>query len=78
MLNRKILVVDDLERARRALAHELTDAGFDVIEAADGVEAWEQFRTHRPDAVVTDMVMPESDGMDLLGTNNSDQRMRLR
>ena len=67
MLNRKILVVDDLERARRALAHELTDAGFDVIEAADGVEAWEQFRTHRPDAVVTDMVMPESDGMDLLG-----------
>ena len=66
MLNRKVLVVDDLKRARRALAHELTDAGFEVFEAGDGLEAWEQFRTHRPDAVVTDMVMPKSDGMDLL------------
>lgn len=63
----KVLVVDDLERARRALATELSDAGFDVVEAEDGVDAWEQFRLHRPDAVVTDMVMPNSDGIDLLG-----------
>ena len=63
----KVLVVDDLERARRALASELSDAGFEVVEAEDGVEAWEQFRVHRPDAVVTDMVMPNSDGIDLLG-----------
>jgi two-component system response regulator GlrR len=63
----KVLVVDDLERARRALASELTDAGFEVIEAEDGTDAWEQFRLHRPDAVVTDMVMPNSDGIDLLG-----------
>lgn len=63
----KVLVVDDLERARRALASELTDAGFDVVEAEDGIDAWEQFRVHRPDAVVTDMVMPNSDGIDLLG-----------
>ena len=67
MLNRKILVVDDLERPRRALANELVDAGFDVLEAGDGAEAWEQFRSHRPAAVVTDMVMPRSDGIDLLG-----------
>jgi DNA-binding NtrC family response regulator len=63
----KVLVVDDLERARRALASELTDAGFDVVQAEDGLEAWEQFRLHRPDAVVTDMVMPNADGIDLLG-----------
>ena len=62
----RVLVVDDLDRARRALAHELADAGFDVLEAADGLQAWEQFRTHRPDAVVTDMVMPHCDGIELL------------
>ena len=63
----KVLVVDDLERARRALSTELSDAGFEVIEAEDGIDAWEQFRTHRPDAVVTDVVMPNCDGIDLLG-----------
>lgn len=63
----KVLVVDDLERARRALATELSDAGFEVVEAEDGLNAWEQFRLHRPDVVVTDMVMPHSDGLDLLG-----------
>jgi len=63
----KVLVVDDLERARRALATELSDAGFEVFEAEDGLNAWDQFRLHRPDVVVTDMVMPHSDGLDLLG-----------
>lgn len=62
----RVLVVDDLERARKALSNELADAGFDVIEARDGIDAWEQFRTHRPHAVVTDMVMPNCDGIELL------------
>jgi DNA-binding NtrC family response regulator len=63
---RQILVVDDQARPRRALAAELEDAGYGVIQASDGVEAWESFLRHRPDLVITDMVMPRSDGMDLL------------
>ena len=62
-----VLVVDDQMRPRRALATELEDAGFAVIQASDGVEAWESFQRHRPDLVITDMVMPRSDGLDLLG-----------
>lgn len=62
-----VLVVDDRARPRRALATELEDAGFEVVQAADGVEAWELFCQHAPDVVITDMVMPHSDGLDLLG-----------
>jgi two-component system response regulator GlrR len=58
--------VDDRARPRRALATELEDAGFAVVEASDGVEAWESFCRHAPEVVITDMVMPHSDGLDLL------------
>jgi DNA-binding NtrC family response regulator len=62
-----VLLVDDLARPRRALAAELEDAGFEVIQAADGEEAWRRFRQRKPDVVITDLVMPRSDGLDLLG-----------
>jgi DNA-binding NtrC family response regulator len=61
-----VLLVDDLVRPRRALAAELEDAGFAVVQAADGKEAWRRFCERKPDVVVTDMVMPRSDGLDLL------------
>jgi two-component system response regulator HydG len=62
-----VLVVDDRARPRRALATELEDAGFVVVQASDGVEAWKLFCRHPPDVVITDLVMPRSDGLELLG-----------
>jgi DNA-binding NtrC family response regulator len=67
-----VLVVDDRARARRALALELEDAGFEVIEAGDGSEAWQLFCRRAPDLVITDLVMPRGDGLELL------QRIRSR
>ena len=61
-----VLVVDDRRSSRRALAAELEDAGFEVIEAEDGSHGWSRFCTRTPDLVITDMVMPNSDGIDLL------------
>ncbi len=61
-----ILVVDDQPGPLRALATELGDAGFTVIEASDGREAWQRVCEDRPALVITDMVMPHSDGMELL------------
>ncbi len=61
-----VLVVDDQQDARRALAAELVEAGYRVIEAGDGTEGWDFFRRGRPDLVVTDLVMPSSDGLELL------------
>lgn len=62
----RVLVVDDQLRARRVLVNELEDAGFEVSEARDGVEAWKEFRRRDPDVVITDMVMPRCDGLELL------------
>lgn len=61
-----VLVVDDQRLPRQALANELRDAGFKVAEARDGAEGWLSFRRRPPDVVVTDLVMPVCDGLDLL------------
>lgn len=61
-----VLVVDDQSGARAALAAELADAGYLVFEASDGDEGWRVFRDREPDLVITDMVMPRSDGIELL------------
>jgi len=61
-----VLVVDDHVRPRRALATELEDVGFRCFEAGDGEEAWQLFCHLTPDLVISDMVMPHLDGLDLL------------
>jgi DNA-binding NtrC family response regulator len=67
-----ILVADDQSSTRAHLAGRLVDAGFEVVEARDGLEAWEQFRKHEPDLVLTDLRMPRCDGLELL------ERVRAR
>ena len=71
-MSEKILVVDDLEPARHALARELNDAGFETIEAESGEAGWVQFHLHRPDVVVSDVSMPNGTGLDLLGRIRSE------
>jgi DNA-binding NtrC family response regulator len=61
-----ILVADDQSATRAHLAGRLADAGFAVVEARDGMEAWEQFVKHEPDVVLTDLRMPRCDGLELL------------
>jgi DNA-binding NtrC family response regulator len=61
-----VLVVDDRRGSRRALASELEDAGYEVIEAEDGARGWNRFCARTPDLVITDIVMPNSDGIELL------------
>ena len=61
-----ILVVDDRPDSRRHIASRLSRLGHRILEASDGIEALRSFEIHQPDAVVTDMRMPRSDGFDLL------------
>jgi CheY-like chemotaxis protein len=60
----RLLIVDDNDDSRDILALILGMHGFDTIHARDGLEALEQVRLHRPDAVVTDIFMPRLDGID--------------
>jgi diguanylate cyclase (GGDEF)-like protein len=60
-----ILVADDNRANREAMAALLETAGHRVLSAADGREAFERAREHRPDLVISDVLMPEMDGYEL-------------
>jgi len=62
----RILVADDEEASRQGLKTLLSRWGYDVEEAGNGKEAIRKAGTFRPDVVITDLVMPEGDGMELL------------
>ena len=62
----RILIVDDDERQRTALAAMLSECDFDTQVAADGQEALERLTAFNADVIVTDLVMPRMDGFELL------------
>ena len=63
---RRVLVVDDVMTVRESLAMALAGAGFEVTAAANGKEALERLAEADFDVLVTDMWMPEMDGLKLL------------
>lgn len=62
----KILVVDDAQFMRMRASKLLTQNGYEVIEAANGVEAVQRYKEERPDAVMMDITMPDMDGLEAL------------
>jgi two-component system OmpR family response regulator len=65
MSKQKILVIDDEASIRQIVETRLKLAGYEVITAADGVEALEKAATYQPDLIVLDIMMPELDGTEL-------------
>ena len=61
-----ILVVDDEESVRGFFEQVLVGAGYDVVAASDGAEALETVRKRRFDLLLTDLVMPEREGLELI------------
>jgi DNA-binding NtrC family response regulator len=61
-----ILVIDDEPAVRRSLTKILQLDGHEVLEAADGRAALDLGREHTVDAVITDVYMPEMDGIEFL------------
>ncbi|WP_166260854.1 SpoIIE family protein phosphatase [Marinobacter salicampi] len=59
-----VLIADDSDSDRMILKTLVTRQGHDVIVATDGFEAVEQFRAHRPQIVLLDVMMPRMDGME--------------
>ncbi len=60
-----VLVVEDDEAARLTTSITLERAGYKVMEAVDCVSAVAQFRAHRPDIVLLDVLLPDGDGFSL-------------
>lgn len=61
-----ILCIDDEADIRKLIVEELTDAGFDTLEASNGREGLETIIAKWPDIVICDITMPEMDGHQLL------------
>lgn len=61
-----ILVVDDEEGVRGFIRRALEAAGHRIVEAADGKQALHVFRRERPDLVITDIIMPDCDGIETI------------
>ena len=61
-----ILIVDDSETVRQVLQMTLTNAGFDVVEAEDGVDALKKLSGAQIDMLITDLNMPNMDGLELI------------
>ena len=65
-MEKSILLVDDEDGIRKVLGITLTDMGYRVLTAENGREAIRTLKDQSPAIVLTDIKMPEMDGIDLL------------
>ena len=72
-MSKTILVVDDDNLIRKSLAQTLTAAGFAVTEAENGKTGLAQALAGHPDVVVTDVRMPELDGLQMVEQLRKDE-----
>jgi DNA-binding response OmpR family regulator len=61
-----VLVIDDDLLVRGALQAVLESAGYSVTCAVDGRQGLAEFRKRRPDLVITDIIMPEKEGLEMI------------
>jgi CheY-like chemotaxis protein len=60
-----VLIVDDDDAVRRTLVELVASRGYQVVEAADGDQAWARLLNEPADVVVSDLQMPHCDGREL-------------
>lgn len=65
-MKKRILVVDNEESIRTSLSGALTDEGYEVFTAPDGMKALELVETEKPHLIFLDIWMPHMDGMEVL------------
>lgn len=75
-MSKTILTVDDSRTMRDMLKIALAGAGYDVVQAEDGLHGLEVLETATPDAIITDINMPRMDGFGFIESVRSDKRHR--
>jgi two-component system chemotaxis response regulator CheY len=71
-----ILTVDDSRTIQKMLSMTLIDAGFEPVQAEDGVEGLEVLEYCHPDVIITDINMPRLDGFGFIEGVRSDEKYR--
>lgn len=64
-MSKTIITVDDAQTMRKMIKFTLQPTGHEIIEAADGAEAYETLKNRPVDLVITDVNMPNLDGIEL-------------
>jgi DNA-binding NarL/FixJ family response regulator len=76
-MSQRLLLVDDEPGLREAVHAYLEDSGFTVDLASNGQEGWEKLQQNPPDLVITDIMMPQVDGYELLKKMREDPRFQV-
>ena len=71
-----ILAVDDSPSMRKMVSFTLTSAGYNVVEAVDGEDAYEKAQTHPINLVLVDQNMPRLDGLGLTRKLREDPKFK--
>ena len=69
-----VLLVDDYPDARLMYAEYLSDSGFEVVQATNGIEALRQARESMPDIILMDLSLPVMDGWEATRRLKADSR----
>ena len=62
----RILIIDDESQIRSMLRLMLERVGYEVVEAPDGIEGIRQYREKPADLIITDLIMPNKDGIGMI------------
>ena len=75
MLDTRVVVVDDDDDIRDLVVLKMRRLGCTVISCADGAAALEECRTHRPDIIILDLLMPGLSGLDVCRELRRDEHL---
>jgi two-component system chemotaxis response regulator CheY len=76
-MNKKVMTVDDSASVRQMVSFTLRDAGYDVVEAVDGIDALDKLNGDPVDMVIADINMPNLDGIELVRKVREDQSRKF-
>lgn len=74
----KVLLVEDEAAIRELYADMLTEAGYEVMEAEDGLEAWQKIIEKGWDVLLLDIMLPKLDGIEILKKMQADESLRYK
>jgi two-component system chemotaxis response regulator CheY len=76
-MGRKIMTVDDSASIRQLVSFTLKQHGYEVVEAVNGTEALKKLKQEKIDMLITDINMPEIDGISLIKMVRDDPSYRF-
>jgi two-component system chemotaxis response regulator CheY len=76
-MSKKILIIDDSAVFRKIISVHLKNANFELIEAGDGLEGLKKLSEHEIDLIVSDMNMPNMDGISFIKKAKEDPKYKF-